>query len=521
MNLIHGFGDSLTLLALKWESIKKKRVKFTIFAVGLVFALLIFGLANIGSYILTYTTLGTDVADANVSSYVTAFLESYQQRQLDVYVAGVLAATVLSVLITPFSGFSLGGIVPSRDLAIVKANDNYKLSDSILVQFVSSLSLLQLISLTILSSLLSIEGGTGLAVIFGWCVWIIIGFISVAFMWITEYINRKYGWKTKLFTILAIVVAIITAVVLDPYNGTNFFGVSPIFVDVAQNLYTYSFIQKLMVVGVLLAIFLLFAAIINFVGTKALSLQEPVALKTANKKRRASQKYEKITMFHLIRMLVFRYKVIWRPIMVTSLFSTIIMVVLGSSTSTGALSSIMLIIPLIVCLSFGVNMFGILGSSNIWMASISGWRNTILVKLVLVQIFIISTSYLIIIAAGLVSQRITVVEVLNALPGFIATMLVMVMLATSKSLKNPIKYTASSRGDAILPPVTLLGYMIRFMFFGGIAGGLVSASGSALITAALLATVIIICVIWFFVLMRRWMTDETYINKVIKETTGD
>lgn len=521
MNLINGFGDSLTILALKWESIKKKRVKFTIFAVGFIFALLILGLANIGSYILTFSTLGPNAADENVSSYVTAFLESYQQRQLDVYVAGVLAATVLSILITPFSGFSLGGIVPSRDLAIVKANDNYKLSDSILVQFVSSLSLLQLISLTILSSLLSIEGGTGLAVLFGWSVWIIIGFISVAFMWITEYINRKYGWKTKLVTILAIVAAIVTAVALDPYNGTNFFGLSPLFVTVAQNLYVYTLPEILAVVGALLSIFLFFAFIINFVGTKALALQEPVALKTANKKKRASQKYEKITMFHLIRMLVFRYKVIWRPIMVTSLFSTIIMVVLGSSTSTGALSSIMLIIPLIVCLSFGVNMFGILGSSNIWMASIPGWRNTILIKLVFVQLFIISLSYTIIIAAGLFSHRITLAEALDALPGFIATTVVMVMLATSKSLKNPIKYTASSRGDAILPPVTLLSYMIRFMFFGGIAGGLVSASNSLMITVALLAVIIIIGIVWFFILMKRWMTDEEYINKVIKETTGD
>lgn len=520
MNLVNGFNDTFTILALKWESIKKKRVKFAIFLAAFIFALMTYGLTNIGSALLNYATLGDNVVDTNIRDYVIVFLESYDNNQLDVYVAGVLAATILSILITPFSGFSLGGIVPSRDLAIVKSNDNYKLSDSILVQFVSSLSLLQLLSLTVLSSLLSIEGGTGYAVLLGWSVWLLIGLISVAFMWITEYINRKYGWKTKLVTVAVIVVLLVVAVALDPYNGTNFFGFSPLFISIAQNLYLYSFPQLMLVAGVLAVLFFIVLSVINIVGTKALSLQEPVALKTT-KKKFSSTKYSKITMFHLIRLIVFRYKVIWRPIMVTTLFSALIMLALGSATATGALSSTMLIVPLIVCLSFGVNMFGILGSSNIWMASISGWRNTILFKLAGVQLFIITVAYSIIFAAGIFTQKVTLLQALDALPGLIVTTVVMTVFSINKSLKNPIKYTASSRGDAILPPISLLSYMVQFMFLGGVAGGLVSTFDNKLFAWGACIVVLVLCALWFFTLVKKWLTEETYINSVIKETTGD
>ena len=522
MNLLSGFKDTISILALKWGSIKKKRTKALILFALSMFALTLYGMAYIGSALLKILTI--DVGDGNdlIKSFMTQYLTSFANGELDVYVSGVFGATILTILVLPFSGYSLGGIVPTRDMSIVKSNNNYRLSDSILIQFASALSILQLISLTVLSSLISIEGGTGPAVVYAWTTWIAIVFTTVAFMWIIEYINRRYGKKVKGSLILGILVAMVLAVLLDPFHGTTFFGLSPIYVDVLQNIYTYNVVNYLIAYGVVIILLILFASTINFVGSKALMLPEPVAIKEKNAKNitLATKRWSKITLGHLIRLIVLRYKIIWRPILITVIFSSGLLIVLGTNDISGTLSSVMIIVPLVICLSFGINMFGILGSSNIWLLSMPKWRETILYRLIGIQLTVIGISYFIVIGSGLSFQRVAFSDVLSSLPGLISTSIIMIIYSVSRSLKSPVKYTASSRGDAILPAMMLLGYMVKFMMLGGFIG-IISFWAPSIVQWGILLAVITISVVWFVSLNNKWLTDEAYINNIIQETTSD
>jgi hypothetical protein len=522
MNLLYGFRDTSSIIAMKWNSIKKLHIQIIIVAALAFFAALLYGMANIGSVLLLVVNLDLGNQSELIKNFAAEYLNSFASGELNVYVSGVFGATILTILILPFSGYSLGGIVPTRDMAIIKPSNNYRLSDSILVQFVSALSLLQLISLTILSSLLSIEGGTGPAVVFAWATWIVIVFMTVAFMWIIEYFNRKYGNKVKIAMVASVFVILGTAVIIDPFHGTTFFGLSPVYVDVLQNIYTYSVGNQVLSYGILAALLVIFSLVVNFVGTKALMLPEPVAMKDTKKKKvkLSVLNYSSISLFALINLIVFRYKVIWRPILITTVFSAGLLITLGTSGIDGTLSSVMIIIPLVICLSFGINMFGILGSSNIWLASMPNWRETIVLKLAAVQLLVIGTAYLIVIGAGVISQKLSFADIFVALPGIISVSLVMVTYSISKSLKAPVKYTASSRGDAILPPMTLLSYMIKFMLMGGIIGT-ISIWGAGVTQWIVLAAIVIAIVIWFVKLMKNWLTEETYINNIIKETTSD
>lgn len=521
MNLLYGFKDTASILAFKWESIKKKRIKVLIVAFIALFALFLYGMSNVGKYMLIFLNLNVTGRNDAVRDFVIQYLTSFANGELNVYVAGVFGATILTILILPFSGYSLSGVVPARDMLILKANNNYRLSDSIVVQFVSALSILQLISLTILSSLLSVESGTGPAVVYAWATWLVIVFMTVAFMWIIEYLNRKYGNKTKIAMVGGVIIALGIAILVDPFHGTTFFGLSPVYVDVLQHLYVYSPEQTMLAYGILAALLIGFALAINFVGSKALMIPEPVAIqKKKSEIKLASKQYQKITLMGLLRLIVFRYKVIWRPILITTIFSTGLLVVVGSTGIQGVLPSVTVIIPLVICLAFGVNMFGILGSSNIWMSSLPKWRDNILFKLALIQIIIIASAYSFVLIVASIFGKISGNDLAQSIPSFLASSSVMIVYAISKSMRQPVKYTAASRGDAILPPLSLLSYMLKFMLLGGLAGSLVFLS-TGIFSWLIGLTILVISALWFVTLNNKWRTNEKYINNVIKNTTSD
>lgn len=523
MYLLNGFSDSFTILALKWSGIKRLRTKIIIITSFVFALLLLYGVTNVGTALLLAATNGSQFANESLREYAVIYLTSFANNQLNVFVSGVLGATVATVLITPFSGYSLGGLISSRDLATVKANDNYKLSDSLIVQSLSSLSIIQLFSLTVLASLLTIEGGTGPGVVFSWVSWIVLTFFSVSFMWCIEYVNRRFGITTKLGIILGILVIVGTALFIDPFHGTTFFGLSPLYIEVVQNLASYNLPQLLMAYGVLVGLIVFFATVINFIGPRTLALQEPIVLKTRKniKASKFSTKELKFSFSKAIRVLVFRYKVIWRPILITTVFSSLFLAGLGGGGNSMVFSSFVIITPLVVCMSFGVNLFGILGSSNIWLASQPTWRQGVLYRLASTQLLIISISYIILFIPALMFGTITFEVIFDALPGFIASSFIMTMFAISKSLKHPVKYVPSSRGDAILPPTTMLSYLVKLITSGGLIGAVLFWASPLWLQWGLLAVVIVLCCMWFMKLNREWTTQEDYMNKIIEITTGD
>ncbi len=521
MNLLTGFSDTFSILALKWNGIHKIRTKIIFLSVFVIGLLMIYGLTNVGTFILIAATNNSGAINPQIQTYAIAYLNSFANNQLNVFVSGVLGATVATVLITPFSGYSLGGIISTRDLSIVKANDNYKLSDSIIVQSLSSLSIIQLFSLTILSSLLTIQGASGPGIIFGWISWIIITFFSVAFMWCIEYANRKFGKKTKITAMVAIVLAVGLAVLFDPYHGTTFFGLSPLYISIVQSVGTGSLLQNIIYYGGAVLLLIFFGAIINFVGSKTLTLQEPIALKTQKNNRVSFMSSgSNLDFSQLMRIIVFRYKVIWRPMLITSVFSAVFLVIIGNSTGNAVLASFVIITPLIVSMSFGVNLFGVLGSSNIWLISQPEWRESALRRLAILQLSMVAIGYVVLLTPAFILGRIDFMEIVQAAPGYISAAVFMTAFAVNKSLKNPVKYVPSTRGDAILPPTTMLSYIFQLILTGGLIGSAVFyLQGFTQWEAC--GAVIIVSILWYLMINRRWINNEKYINKVVEATTGD
>lgn len=522
MRLLNGFRDSLSFIAFRWSSIRSARVKFLIFFAGLFGLTAMYIITQTGSLLINAASGTTPNTNPQLQEYALVYLNTFQNNEIYVFVAGILAASLIMILVTPFSVYSLGGIIPARDLATVSANENYKMSDSIIVQAMSSLSILQLFSLTVLGSLLTIEGGTSLGIFFSWGVWLTIVFFTNAFMWGIEWVNRKFGFRTKVGIVLSVVAVIVTAVIIDPYHGTTFFGLSPLYVDVVKNIgTTYNFSQVLSAFGFLTALTVLFAGLINFIAPNTLTLQEPTILKKDVKNRRNILSIgNKISFGNMISLLVFRYKVIWRPILITNIMASAFVLFLGGEGNL-ILGSFLIVTPLIVGMSFGVNIFGILGTSNIWLLSQPEWRKTALYKMLGVQTLVIGLSYLILFIPAIIAQKFSFGEILQAVPAMLVITVLMSMFGIYKSLKRPIKYVPSQRGDSILPPTTMLNYMFQLLTLGALIGGTVYAISNPLQQWGVALGFLLIGVLWFAVINKRWNDKEKYINNIIQVTTGD
>lgn len=522
MKLARGFVDTFTLLAFRWQTIPNPIIKIVLIAAFLIGLFFLYMAANSGNILLTMVTVDNAYISQTTKDLAIGYLDAFNTNELALLVSGVLGATVAMVFITPFSGYSLGGIIPSRDMSAVKSNDNYKLSDSIIVQMLSSLSMLQLFSLTLLSSLLTIEGGTGLGVLFGWGTWIVLVFFTAAFMWCIEYVNRRFGYKIKVGIILALIGLIVIAVMFDPYRGTTFFGLSPIYVDVIKNLgTTYSVLQVFGAFAFLLGLIFIFSLVINFVGAKTLTYSEPVMFKKTKKNKISPiTAQQKLTELRMLFLLIFRYKVVWRPILITSIMASGFVLILGGGDNL-VINSFIIVTPLVVSMSFGVNAFGVLGSSNIWLSSQPKWRNNIINNLAILQMSIIGISYIFLFLPAVLIQKVSLTDVWQALPAMIIISVAFTLFGIVKSLRKPVKYVPSSRGDTILPPVTVLAYMFQLIVVGGLITVVLYGSLPLILQWVVVIGLLFVGYMVFNQYRKAWVYKEEYLNNVIKVTTTD
>jgi hypothetical protein len=446
MKLASGFAASLTFIAFRWNNIKKRSTKFAIMLASMfaLFALYVF--SQVGNVIIQAASGTNSNIDESIKSIALMYLNSFQNNESFVIVSAILAASVSMMIITPFSVYNLGGIVSSRELSIVKSNENYKMSDSIIVQAISSLSILQLFSFTMLGSILTIEGGTALGIFFTWSIWLAVTFITTAFMWVLEYVNRRFGNKAKILTVAVLIGIVGVVVIFDDMKGLTFFGLSPIIVNIVQNIgVSFTVFQIVGAFGFPLALIILSSGLINFFAPHTLVLPEPVIVKKEKEvsnniiSRRAT-----INFNNLFNLLVFRYKALWRPILITTGMASLFILLLSNEGSV-IVGSLVIITPLIVGMSFGVNMFGVIGNANGWFVSQPYWRKTVLWRLLGVQLNIIGLAYLILLTPSLLFGRLSFVDVVNLLPAMTVIALVMSVFGVYKSTVKPVKYSPSQR----------------------------------------------------------------------------
>lgn len=512
-------NDSLTLLSfrLKAAPLAAKIIGFLfVFSsfIVLTWALKVNGFIRT---IMNLTLADNPSAETTIKmkEYIGTYLDMYATGNMDTFVSIAVALLLGSIIFVPFSGYVIHGVVSHSEMVIVKNGDNYKIGDSLIFQVVSSFTLVQLLGLTVVSQLLTFDSEySGFATVFVWTIWVVMTLVTAFFSWVVEYVSRRYGKQIRIFFLSFFVLALAALFLLDPNHGTTLFGSSRIIFDFLQQLATGDY--KLLISSIILAagVCVAFIYLLTTVASEALRLPEPIAVSKTNEKQIKNLSTKPLSPFRMLSQLLFRYAAITKPVMTSLAFSLILVIILGG---VGGLSSVMIVLPLAVSISFGANIFGLVSGSMNWLLTIEGWRSKMLAAgTALIALWIVSV-YVIVIAVGFVTRTIELGDIEKMLPSFIVTTVTTTVLSVWFSVKYPLSFSGKSRENLVSSPIRLMLYVaILLVVTGSAANATFYSTGWYSWTLCGLISMISICC--FYLIQRKWNRTEIYTQKILKET---
>jgi hypothetical protein len=450
-----------------------------------------------------------------MKEFVGTYLEMYSNGDMDTFVSIAIALLLGSIIFVPFSGYVIHGVVSHSEMVIVKNGDNYKIGDSLLFQVISSFTLIQIIGLTVVSQLLTFDSEySGYATIFVWGIWVLMTLVTAFFSWVVEYVARRYGRQMRIFFLSFFVLGLATLFVFDPNHGTTLFGSSRIIFDFLNQLAT----GDLKLLGSALILVagacVLFIYMLTTVASETLRLPEPIAVSKTNEKQIKNLSTAPLSPFRMLAQLLFRYAAITKPVMTSLTFSLVLVVLLGG---VGGLSSVMIVLPLAVSISFGANIFGLVSGSMNWLLTIEGWRSKMLTAgTLLIGIWIVLI-YILVLTVGYATRAITVEDITKMLPSFIVTTITTTVLSIWLSVKYPLPFSGKARENLVSSPIRLMIYVgLLLAVTGSAANATFYASGwYAWALCGLLSMIAICC---YYLTQRKWNKTDNYTQRILKET---
>lgn len=526
MNLAVGFSDTLEILAFRWKMIRKFRVRVIFFITALAALFLLFALSYVSDLLKFGAQLPSNIQDnslAQLHSIAIAYLRTFLTSGGLLAASTVLAGLFGSLFLIPLLGYTASGMVPSGDIVSVRRNDYHRLSDSLVLQFFSSISLIQIVVILLLNSLISLTSeAPGIAVLIGWGVWLIFTFATTLVSWLFEYVHRRFGAYAKYVLTGVIFAAGGLIYLMFPQQANNLFGISQFYIDLVRRTGDYAPWQLALILlgflGVLAALF----GLISLVGSQTLNLAERPSKRKARSIALFGTKKPRISLYTFMLNNVLRQSNIRKPLIFATLFALLSVITFAGSVQV--LQSLIFVIPLIVTMSWGANTFGILGPGVAWLLSLPNGRRNMLRNILAVQFTLIAILHAAVLLPLIFVFRAPVVNVLNFVLCTAITSVIMSRSAIAKSVHAPERYRVHIRGENVLPPAKALAYLARFVFGAGTIGlvffllpvssGLSGFSGPLASFAGLLA-IGGYQLVRFNFLQRRWRADTQLVERII------
>jgi len=519
LNLLNGFKDTLDILAFRWNMVRSRKTKIITAFAFVVVMMLLYATTAVGETVKLAATNQTTNLSPVVQDYAIQFLRSLANDGALFAVTGLLAALIGSIIFIPLVGYSFSTLIPSGDLVSVRRNDYHKLSDSIILQMLSAISLIQLFSLTTLNGLLSIESDKpGLGIIFGWVVWLLMILLTSTTAWTFEWLGRKYGFKGKAIAIGSLIGTLGIIALIFNDKLLTLFGLSTLYSNTVQNLDSFTFGNWAALVGVMAALFVGTGAFLSYIGSKALNLPEKAKKKVKSRILKRSlvfgKKNNTISQYTFLLNIVLRSINIWKPLLTATGFA--LTTVLLFQGSLQILFSLVFVIPLIVSMSWGVNTFGILGGGITWLTSLPQGKEKLLKNIAYTQLTLVVVLLSVVTLPLIVLFHIPWSGVASFVIATLVSTAAMTRSSLSKTVFGPERYRVHIKGENILPPAKALSYLARFAFGPGTLGIITFLIGDTWIQLGILAIVTIYQLIRFARLNKKWVERPEIIESVIR-----
>lgn len=500
--LYQGARASIMLVKTQWGFTRSLRMRVVALVGLLVAGFSVTIMSQTGSMVKFAAIEQTGI----VQTYAKTYLASFQRGELGGIGATALGICILSALVSPFTGATSTSFLPPKELAGLSVTRWHRFSDSVIAQSISSISVLQLITLTALSSMITLDGGRTQGLIFTWAVWISLVCLTIMALWISEYIHRRFG-KTTRFVILGIFAAIVgTAVLIDPQHGTTVFGIGNLYADVVQNVGTsgtlYAVLAPLAVIGAG-AVFMYAGAVLASI---TLALPEESSRQSVQDVYSGKFAIKSPTPTWMLVRSVFRLPEVRKPIISAVVIGVILTTFAPQSFAIN--STFAVIIPLIIALAWGSNAFAHLGGGTTWVLSQPNALKRAPWTLFAIQLSGSLILFFLIWTPSVLIGRNSLDDLFINLLAVLASGTIVARSATTKSLRHPSATYFGARSESTLSPSKALQYTLLFSLWGGQVGVIVLAIENNLFRFGILALVILVQILRLTWLQEFWEKPE-------------
>jgi hypothetical protein len=440
-------------------------------AIGAIAAFaMLFAASSIGEMIRLVAEMNS--RETAAGDFAIGYLVAFSRGDFGGIAAFALGTAIAASIFGPLTGSSNLALAPAEDLSTLHLHKLHRYFDSLILQAFSTIGALQLLSLTTVASLLTMDGNNRpYALALTWTIWISLVVLTTLEGWLIEIVYREYGMKLRFILggLLSIVIGVI--IWFDPNHGSTFFGVGVYYSNALQGELA-SIPAWLPFSGVFIAIMLL-----GFVGATLcnVALNKPSIpgkdSTSTNGKRlphlRVSNR-PTVALYQVVLAQMFRTQTVARPIAVVFLLS--IPAVWFTKGSLEVMTTLVLATPLAIVLGWTANALGVLGPGMTWLLSLPNTVRNIPGVIASTSLGIV---FIIFVAAWIpatIVGRTTWLQVASTGSALTITAVMMTRSGLSKAIHRPFLARLSTRGDSIVPPLTAVNYTVRFALFSGMLG---------------------------------------------------
>jgi len=499
----HPAASTLLLLRLRWRMIRSRWVRVGVVAMATAYLLSFVAATSMGS---TVVTLAQQFPNQAAGIYARAWADTLAAGQGGLVAALAVGGSLAIAIFAPFTGSATISLVPPDDYVSIRPHRAHRFYDALVLNAISGIGLLQLLALTGVASLLTLDGQQGYAFAFAWALWVAVVTFTATVGFAVEWLQRRWGALQRRALVGVLAGGAAVAVYLDPLNGTTLFGLSDKYARLMR-LSVFEFHWgSVIAVGAALASALLAVPVGRSLANRAMSLQPPARNGSAQRRdRRLPSRPFLLTVGLLFRVFV-RTKEIRRPLVAITALGVPLMAFTPLSAS--ATTALPLTVPLAVALGWGVNLFGVLGTGMTWLAA----QPHIMSRLPLASFLLqCSASFAILTLLWSAAWTTGRLEGVSNATYFLAAAIASLgtaALSTLLSVTRPHRAPLSGNGDALVPPFTALAYLGVLVVGGCLpAALLIDVEGAANQTLLTVAALSVACATVAIALL-RWRRPE-------------
>lgn len=457
-----GIASTFLLARLRWRMIRVTGVRTAIVGAAFFFACATAIIANFGFAIAAVAQ--------DPTSPVNTFARDLVAQLSDGRIEGIVSLTLVVLmsvaLFGPFTGTGTVSLAAAEDLFGMRPARAHRYFDSLAVNAVSGLGILQLLGLVGLNSLLALDGPRLPGMLFAFALWGCLIALMTLIAWTIEWTVRRFG-RWQRYTVAAIFASLGGVIyVTNPDAATSLYGVGQAYVALLRGAEF-----SLLLTAVIPCAFLIGAALVLSGLRMFLNADKylPPTNHTGKTGRyRAFPAAPVLVAFRVVMGTVLRTPQTRRPMIAAIVFGTPAVIAVPMDPLLA--SSLSFAIPLTIALSWPANFFGILGTGMPWLMSQPRITLAWVKALLLAQVVLTLAVVAVLSGVAVLFGRASVPQVQGVLlqAAFItfAVSGVTALLAVSK----PLRAQLAGRGDALVPPVTALIYMVLLLAFTALPG---------------------------------------------------